>query len=319
MTFSHPLKSVAARAARLAVGTALGSALALSWATAPVAAQEAPAVAAPATATTADPALWVVRDADSTIYLFGTVHLLRPEVDWRSDKVDAALAASDELWLEIADVDDQAAAMPLIQRYGLAPADQPLSSTLTEEDRAKLDAAAGAIGASAAAMEPFRPWLAALQVSVAAIVRAGYDPESGVDPKIKAAAVAAGKPVKGLETMEQQFGFFANLPLETQVEFLRQALDGYEDAPTELDQMVDAWVRGDIDAIDQIIVEDMKVEWGDVYEVLLVDRNADWTGQIQEMLEGSGTAFIAVGAAHLAGDDSVQAMLQQQGVTVERQ
>ncbi len=314
MTRSNTLSRLAARASRLALG--VGLVVALTGL--PALAQEAPAVAAPATATTADPALWVVRDADSTIYLFGTVHLLRPEVDWRSDKVDAALAASDELWLEIADVDDQAAALPLIQRYGLASADQPLSSTLTEEDRAKLDAAAGAIGASAAAMEPFRPWLAALQVSVAAIVRAGYDPQSGVDPKIKAAAVAAGKPVRGLETMEQQFGFFANLPLETQVDFLRQALDGYEDAPTELDQMVDAWVRGDVDAIDDAVVEDMKAEWGNVYKVLLVDRNADWTGQIQDMLNGSGTAFIAVGAAHLAGDDSVQSMLEQRGVTVER-
>lgn len=312
------LAKLAARASRLALGAALGVGLVVSFVGLPALAQDA-ATPAPAETTTADPALWVVRDADSTIYLFGTVHLLRPEVEWRSDKVDAALAASDELWLEIADVDDPAAAVPLIQRFGLAPADQPLSSVLTEDDKVKLAAAAQSMGATPAMMEPLRPWLAALQVSVAAIVKAGYDPTSGVDPKIKAAAVAAGKPVKGLETMEQQFGFFANLPTETQVDFLRQSLDTYEDAHVQLDEMVAAWTRGDVETIDRVIVEDMKQDWGDVYQVILVDRNADWTNQIQTMLQGSGTSFIAVGAAHLAGEDSVQAMLEQRGVTVERQ
>ena len=128
-----------------------------------------------------------------------------------------------------------------------------------------------------------------------------------------------GKPVKGLETMEQQFGFFANLPTETQVDFLRQSMDTYEDAHVQLDEMVAAWTRGDVETIDRVIVEDMKQDWGDVYQVILVDRNADWTNQIQTMLQGSGTSFIAVGAAHLAGEDSVQAMLEQRGVTVERQ
>lgn len=309
--FAHRL----AAAARLGLGALLGLGLAASVAAAPALAQDA---ATPTTAVQAQPALWAVSDADSTIYLFGTVHLLRPEVSWRSDKVDAALAEADEVWLEIANVDDQAAALPLIQQYGLAPAGQPLSSLLTEADRAKLDEAARAVGGSAAMFEPFRPWLAALQVSVAAIVRAGYDPASGVDPLIKAAAVEAGKPVKGLETMEQQFRFFSTLPVETQVDFLRQSLDTYADAAVELDQMVGAWTRGDVEAIDAVVLDEMKAEWGDVYKVLLVDRNADWATQIETMLQGSGTDFIAVGAAHLAGEDSVQAMLEQRGVAVER-
>lgn len=310
MSICLPKSLAAVAASLLALGLAFvpGSLNAQTPAAAPVGEAAAPA----------DPALWVVRDADSTIYLFGTVHLLRPGISWRAADVDAALASSDEVWLEIADVDDPSAAAPLIQRYGLAPADKPLSSLLTDADRAALDSAARSIGGSAAMFEPFRPWLAALQVSVAAVVRAGYDPASGVDPQIKAAAVAAGKPVKGLETMEQQFGFFAGLSDETQVAFLRQALDTYGDAPTELDRMVAAWASGDVEGLDRVVLAEMKADFPDVYKVLLIDRNADWTGQIETLLQGSGTTFIAVGAAHLAGEDSVQSMLAARGVAVER-
>lgn len=305
--------------ARLCRRTLTGAALAFSFVGPSTAAQDAAiAESAPAVQQAADPAMWVIRDEDSTIYLFGTVHLLRPEIAWRSDKIDAALAEADEVWLEIADLDDQAAALPLIQQYGLAAPDQPLSSLLTEAEQAQLDQAARMIGASAAAMDPLRPWLAGLQVSVAAIVHAGYSPDSGVDPKIKAAAVAAGKPVRGLETMEQQFGFFANLSQDTQLDFLRYALDTYEEAPEELDRMVAAWAVGDMGVLEEVAIDEMKAEWGELYDVILVRRNADWTGQIARMLEGSGTHFIAVGAAHLAGEDSVQNMLEQRGVTVER-
>jgi uncharacterized protein YbaP (TraB family) len=82
--------------------------------------------------------------------------------------------------------------------------------------------------------------------------------------------------------------------------------------------MVDAWSRGDVNELDRVVVEDMKESAPGVYKAILVDRNTDWANQIETLLEGSGTAFIAVGAAHLAGDDSVQAMLTQRGVDVER-
>lgn len=313
MTILNTLRRAGSASARLLAGTAMGLGLMTAIVGTPefAIAQEA--------APQQGPALWVVSDEDSTVYLFGTIHLLKPETEWRTPAVDAALAASSELWLELADVGDQSAAMPLIQQYGLNLGGAPLSSLLTEEENAQLAAAAGAMGVPIQAMEIFQPWLAGLQVSMAAVVKAGYDPTSGVDVRLKAIADEAGTPVRGLETMEQQFRFFHDLPQETQLEFLRQSLATWEDAETIVDQMVELWASGDMEGFESLVVTEMKQEWGQLYDVLLTQRNADWADQIQTLLEGSGTTFIAVGAAHLAGDDSVQSMLQDRGVTVSRQ
>uniref|UniRef100_UPI003B58656F TraB/GumN family protein n=1 Tax=Brevundimonas sp. FT23042 TaxID=3393749 RepID=UPI003B58656F len=278
----------------------------------------APATAAAATprAEGAGPALWVVRDADSTIYLFGTIHVLRPTTAWATDRVDAAFDSADQIWFEVTNADDQAAALPIIQRLGLSP-QTPLSSLLTAEEKADLDAAAASVGLPAAQLDIFRPWFAGLTLSVAPLVKAGYDPQSGVELVLKARAQAAGKPLHGLETLEEQVGLLAGMPEEAQLDFLRSTLEAFDDATTELDRLVGAWADGDVDAIERYGVDEMKDD-REVYETLLVRRNTNWAGQIQTMLDGSGTAFIAVGAAHLAGDDSVQAILEGRGVHVER-
>lgn len=312
MTIINRIKQAGSLAGRLAAGTALGVGLFAAVAGTPDFALAQDAAHQPG------PAVWVVSDHDSTIYLFGTVHLLKPDVQWRSAELDGLMAEASELWLELDNLDDQAAAMPLVQQYGLNLGGPPLSSLLTEEENAQLQAAAGAIGVPPQAMEVMQPWLVGLQLSMAAALKAGYDPTSGVDTILKARADAAGTPVRGLETMEQQFRFFHDLPQELQMQFLRQSLATWEEADVLLDRMVELWAAGDVDAFDQLIVQDMKNEWGELYDVLLTRRNADWAGQIETLLEGSGTTFIAVGAAHLAGDDSVQSMLEDRGVTVTR-
>lgn len=264
----------------------------------------------------ADPALWVVRDEDSTIYLLGTVHVLKPDTVWRSPAIDRALAEADELWIEV-EADDAAAMQPLVRRYGLDPAN-PLSSKLTPEQKARLDAAAAGIGASGAALEPFRPWLAALQLSMGPLMKAGYDPASGVESKLKAAARGAGKPIRTLETLEQQIGFFANLPPAVELSFLMSALDEMDDGPVMLDALVAAWSAGDAEALDELMVAEMAADYPELHDALLVRRNKDWAGQIQTLLAGEGVSLIAVGTAHLVGDDSVQAQLLARRIAVDR-
>ena len=216
MTFMTRLKTSASDLARTAVGVAFGVALtaALVGSLPTPALAQAPGAAASAPAPRADgpgPALWVIRDADSTLYLFGTVHVLRPTTAWGSDRVDAAFASASQLILEVSNPDDQAAAMPLIQQYGISP-ETPLSSLLTADELAALDVAARSMGLTAAQMDPFRPWLAALTLSVAPLTRAGYDPQSGVDLLLKARAEAAGVPVSGFETIDEQLGILAGFP-----------------------------------------------------------------------------------------------------------
>ena len=264
----------------------------------------------------ADPALWVVRDEDSTIYLLGTVHVLRPDTVWRTPAIDKALAEADELWIEV-EADDPAAMQPLVARYGLDPAN-PLSSKLTPEQKARLDAAAAGMGASGAALEPLRPWLAGLTLSVGPLVKAGYDPASGVETKLKAAARAAGKPIRTLETLDQQIGFFADLPPAVELAFLLSALDEMDTGPATLDALVAAWSAGDQEALNALMVSEMAADYPELYQALLVDRNKDWAGQIQTLLAGKGVTVIAVGAAHLVGDDSVQVQLLARDIAVER-
>ena len=318
MTFASRLKTSAAAVGRNALGAVLGLGLAAALLAQPLeaAAQTAPA-AVPQAAAGAGPALWVIRDADSTIYLFGTVHILRPTTAWGSPVVDAAFAASDEIWFEITNPDDVAAAQPLMAQYGISP-DRPLSSLLTAEEIATLDVAAGSIGATAAQLDPLRPWLVALSLAVAPLSKAGYDANSGVELVLRGRAEAAGKPVKGLETLESQIQALAGLSEDTQLAFLRATLADFENATATLDGLVDAWAVGDMAGLERLAVTEMRNQSTELYDALLTRRNTNWAGQIETMLAGSGTVFIAVGAAHLAGDDSVQEILADRGVVAER-
>ncbi|WP_312688068.1 TraB/GumN family protein [Brevundimonas nasdae] len=318
MKLSAVLKTSASNLARAAVGAAGGLALffAISGAPGQALAQDAAPAAAHPAIQGQGPALWVVKDADSTLYLFGSIHVLRPTTGWASPRVTQAFDSASDIWFEISNPDDQAAIIPLIQQHGLSP-QTPLSSRLTPEEVAELDEAAKAIGASAAQMDIMKPWLAALSLSVAPLVKAGYDPKSGVEMALKARAEAAGKPIHGFETLDKQIGMLANLPDDTQLAFLRETLKNYDEATTMLDTMVSAWAQGDVATLDRVAVQEMKSDSPELYKVLLVERNTDWANQIQTLLQGSGTAFIAVGAAHLAGEDSVQAILKSRGVTVE--
>jgi uncharacterized protein len=320
MTLASLLKTSVARIGRSAAGVALGLGLTtalLVSAPADAFAQAAAPAAVPM-AQGDGPALWVVSDADSTIYLYGTFHLLRPTTAWGSAKVDRAMESASEVWFEIENPDDQAAIGPIVQQLGISP-DRPLSSLLTAEEFATLDTAARALGASGPQMDPLRPWFASLQLTVAAIVRAGFDPQAGVDRTLMARARAAGKPVKGLETVADQIGFLANLSEETQLQMLRASLEDFAEAETLLDAMSTAWATGDVDGVNRLVIAETRAESPELYEAIFVRRNRVWADQIQTLLAGSGTVFIAVGAGHLAGDESVQEILEDRGVTVTRQ
>lgn len=317
--FAFPTPRRLAGALRSTLGATLGLGMAAALVLQPVQAfaQTAPAAAPAAVSSAGGPALWVVRDEDSTLYLFGTVHVLRPSTLWRWARIENAIDSADRLVLEISNPDDQAAMMPLIQQHGMSP-DRPLSSLLTAEERVKLDAAAQTMGASGAALDPLRPWLAALTLSVAPLTKAGYDPQSGIELVLKARAAAAGTEVGGFETIDEQVRILAGFSEEDQLAFLRSTLEDFDTATTDLDRLVEAWSNGDVRAIDRLGVQPMRRADRTVYEALLVNRNTNWADQIETMLDGSGTVFIAVGAAHLAGGDSVQSILGRRGVRVER-
>lgn len=269
------------------------------------------------TASLAKPALWVVKDADTTLYLFGTIHLLPKNADWHYDALDHALAQSDALVVEITD-DNPANMTALVLRLGIDAA-HPLSTLLSSGDFHRLELAARKAGLpGTTALNVMRPWLATLTLTLAPLTKAGLDPARGVDRQLRDMMAKAGKPVRALETAEEQIHFLADMPTRLQLDMLRQTVHEADHASVELQALLDAWQAGDDAAIARLENELMKRETPALYQRLLVQRNAVWAGRIKAMLDTPGTVFIAVGAAHLAGPDSVQAQLRKLGIDSTR-
>lgn len=272
-----------------------------------------PAVEAPA----AGPALWVIRDADSTVYLFGTVHMLRPGTVWQTPRVLAAFDASTDIWFEVdAEAEDNLSS--LVLAHGLS-FDRSLSSRLSPDDRRALAAAVARTGGTPEQFETFRPWLAAMTVSNAPMVAAGYNATSGVEATLRERAAAGGRTLKGLETMEDQFRYLADLPEAVELDLLRYMMQPPEGHVADLDASVAAWLVGDMEGVERAAVLPMRRQGEALYDAMLVRRSVLLADHLQAVLEGSGVAFVALGAGYLAGDDSVQSVLADRGVTVTRE
>jgi uncharacterized protein len=297
----------------------------VAWAAALVIALVAPAGArtptlTPAKAETAvNPALFVARDEDSTIYLFGTVHLRRPGAAWGGANAQAALAEADEVWTELElTPQSQSEAAALIWRYGAAAPGEPLSSHLSGAEQAQLAAAAARLNVPAQMFEGMRPWFAAMTLSLLPMMQAGYDPNAGVDSMIDAAADAAGKRRRAFETAEQQIQLFAGMSIEAQRQMLREAMAEEASADMEVDVLAEAWARGDLQTLQVEAIDEAQVQYPEVYATLIVRRNNAWVATLMEELEGSGVDFVAVGAGHMLGADGLVEQLRARGVSVER-
>jgi len=322
MTLARRMGQSANHVSRFAAGLLAALAASAVLAAAPGAAHAEQAAPAPAVAPIpraegAGPPLWVVKDADSTVYLFGTVHYLRPGTAWGSDKADAAFAAADQFWVEVADQDDPSVVAAVAQQHGVTP-DRPLSSILSAGDFAAFDKAAQGIGANGAALDAYRPWLAAFMVAGTAPMQAGYRPEAGADKTLMDRARAEGKTIRGFETADRQLRLIAGMSEEAQVAYLNNYVRNGGQIVPKLDQTVAAWLKGDVAEVGRLNRLDTRDVHEDIHRAALVVRNADWTDQIETMMQGSGSAFVAVGVAHLADQDSIIDMLTARGLTVER-
>jgi len=289
---------------------------------APVAARPAaapPLSAPPAADTThiaATPALWVVKDADTTIYLFGTIHLLAPRYDWLEGPVKQAFERSDELVVETVPPEGEEA-QRIVTRLAVDPDGRSLRAKLPRRIAARYAKELAAAGLPANALDRYRPWFAALSLSMLQYNKMGLEPGSGVDQRLIAAARAAGKPVDPLEGFEQQLDFLATLSDRDQLRFLRLSLDDAQEAPKVIGKLTSAWATGDEDALAREMNKGMG-KMPALARLLLDDRNARWAQWIKARLDRPGTVFVAVGAGHLGGRASVQAALAKLGIASER-
>ena len=279
----------------------------------PALAQQTPA---PAVETVdVDPALWMVKDADTTVYLFGTVHILKPGMGWFDEAVKQAFDRSDRLVLEMVQP-DAATSQQLFAKYGLDTSGKPLTSKMTEDEKAIYAKAMEKVGLPVAAFEPLDPWAAAVTMQVVGLQKGGYDVNSGVETQLTAAANATKKPISGVETMESQLAIFDGLSQETQIKFLVEGAKVVDQMNATMDNMVSLWAKPDPEGLAQLMNDGMSDPA--LYAALLTNRNANWAAWINEQMKKPGTTFMAVGAGHLAGSTSVQHLLSAYGIQATR-
>ncbi len=261
------------------------------------------------------PALWKVADADTTIYLFGTVHVLPEGIDWFDGKVADAFNRSQELVTEIVETEGASNKSRMLAKAAL-PQGQTLRALMSPEEKGRYEAALATLGMDAQAFDNVEPWLAAMILSVAPLAKEGFSTEHGVDEALGVKAKAQGLTHGALETYEYQLGLFDSLPLDTQKVYLSQVVKDLPTVRQEIDKMIGAWKAGDAEGLAKLM--NAEEDYPGMYDLLLTNRNKAWAAWIKQRMDKPGTVFVAVGAGHLAGRGSLQQQLTAQGIAAER-
>lgn len=261
------------------------------------------------------PALWKVSDADTTIYLFGTIHALPANVPWYRGQVATAFEGSKELVTEIVDA-DPAAMQQVILTKALLPQGQTLRALLSPREKLDYEAALAAQKLPVDAFDAFEPWYAAMVLATLPLLRDGFAAEMGVEKLLGTRAKALGRPQSGLETAEYQLGLFDGLGPDVQKRYLLEVIKTLPTMKGDLARIIEAWKTGDAETLARLI----NAEEDDpaLVAALITDRNKAWADWIKARLDQPGVVFVAVGAGHLAGSGSVQDQLAARGVRATR-
>jgi uncharacterized protein YbaP (TraB family) len=275
--------------------------------------------AAPVMATIkAHPALWIVHSAAGSAYLFGSIHILPPNIDWRSQPVEQALAASDVFVFEAPLGDsgkEQAAAF--IQANGTLPAEVALPSMLDDSARSDYRAAIELTHVPPERLTHLRPWLAALVMEGQLAQTMHYSSDSGVDRQVWTYATTQKKPVETFETVEEQLRLLMPKDRKLEIEEFDASLKELNTDANEVGALVDAWKDGRMNEVAHLMNAGLKSSPG-AMKLLIDDRNGRWITRISAMLTQHRTYFITVGAGHIAGPRGLPALLAARGYQVEQ-
>ena len=258
--------------------------------------------------------LWAVEGEHNTVWLLGSVHVLRAGDATLPTAAEEAFDDAEQIVMEVdldgADTDPLALATAM-QSQALLPEGQTLRSVLGS-DYAAMNAQARQSGIDLASLDPFAPWLVAMAVLDQEMARRGYLPEHGVEQTLARRAARQGKPIEGLETAAEQFAMLASMPLPTQKRFLQMTLDESAELDQELADMLAAWRTGNTAALAAMLEEESQT-FPDLYRRLTIERNRAWVQQIDRMLDSRDDYLVVVGAMHLVGPESVVDLLRRRG------
>ncbi|ODT85153.1 TraB/GumN family protein [Phenylobacterium sp. SCN 70-31] len=269
-----------------------------------------------APAARAEPPVWIVRDADSEMLLFGSVHLLPPGLDWRPRALDAAIVAADDIWFEL-DVGPEAEreVARLAAGAGVLPPGGSLLAMLEPEDQTRLIRMAGRLGVPMANLDRLEPWLAEVALATAAYAKAGATSADGVEAQV-AARLPEGLRRRALETPAEQIGFFDGAPQDVQITSLTRTVAELETDPDGYLDLVRAWLAGDAQALDREALQPLREASPDAFRRLVEARNIRWTAELDARLKGAGRTVVVVGVGHLVGEGGVPERLRALGYSV---
>ncbi|MCG8371089.1 MAG: TraB/GumN family protein [Proteobacteria bacterium] len=262
--------------------------------------------------------LWRSQGTSNSIYLLGSVHLLREEDHPLHSAIDAAYDDADVVVMEL-DMDDldPAKAQAAFRRAGVLTDGTTLRDLMGEEPYAQAEKAAAAVDVPLDMLAQSEPWLAAITVELMALYRIGFNPLYGVEMTITNRATSDGKPIEGLETVDEQLAFLDGLPLEAQREMLLQTLTGSAALPESIDGTIEAWHHGDVQALERDLLSAIR-EQPELHAALLVDRNRRWAEAIAGWIGDDRDYLVVVGALHLVGDEGVPALLEEKGIGIHQ-
>jgi uncharacterized protein YbaP (TraB family) len=265
----------------------------------------------------AQPPVWIVRDADSEMLLFGSIHVLPPRLNWIPPILTNTLKTADDVWFELPmDPGTEIEVAQLAYQHGVLPPSQSLTKLLGAREAGRLSRVAQAYGASMATLDRLEPWYAEVALAMAYYQKAGGDPSLGVEK-----TVAADLPPeilrRAFETPAEQISLFDGAPLAEQIASLDETLGDMESRPDQYKALVDAWMSGDAAALDREALEPLREASPALFRRLVVDRNVRWVETLRERLAGSGRTVVVVGVGHLVGADGLPARLRALGYSVE--
>jgi uncharacterized protein len=272
----------------------------------------------PAVARSNAPALWEVRDKDTTIYLFGTIHLLPRDQTWRTPKFEKAVQGSQALVLEtLIDSSNPQQIAGIMAALGFSSGLPPIAERVAADKRPQLEAAIAKTQVPRAMFDRMETWAASFTLLGAQFQMLGVEGEQGVEAVLRKSFAASGKPVDQLETNQEQLSFFDRLPESAQRQLLEGAIEKPEAMRAQFSGMLQAWLSGDVKLIGQSFNRDLSGS-PELKAALLTRRNYNWSQWIERRMAQPGTVMVAVGAGHLAGDASVQRYLLSRGYKVKR-
>lgn len=276
------------------------------------------AQAHPASAEQGDPFIWSVKGGKGTVYLLGSLHLLKNEAYPLADSIELTYRAAQRLVFE-ADIDivNSPAFQSRILLLGLLPEGETIDKKISKETYLWVQKRANELGIEMKHLARMRPWFCALTLLSLKLKGMGVDPAYGLDRYFFKRAQKDTKEIRFLETIDRQCSLFAELGEELDEAFLRQTLKDMEVIETMLPDILSAWKQGDTTRLASILTMSFK-DYPALYEHLIAQRNREWLPTIEGFLQTGGSTLVVVGAGHLVGPQNLVALLQQKGYLVDR-